>query len=1003
MKRMAKGILFTLILTAVMAGASHAAIPAADREALIALYNSTGGDNWTNNSGWKDGPLEADGFAAVGSECTWFGIMCYGTSQVSQISMSRNNLVGPIPVEITDLAQLQHIRLDYNNLTGAIPPQISALSNLRSLDLYYNQLTGPIPPEVGAITNLTRLHLGWNDFGGSIPPELGNLVNLQWLDLYKCQLSGDVPSELTNLSQLHHLNLAQNGLTGSVNFLTAYPLLRYTNLNYNQFSGTIPPGLGSLSDLTHLDLHSNKLTGAIPPELVNLSGLTYLNLGHNQLNGHIPQALGNMPGLTYLFLDNNKLSGEIPPELGNLPALKSLSLSKNQLMGAIPKELGNLLSLNQLNVHANQLKGEMPYELSNLTGLTFLQIHWNALYTSNPLLKEFVDTHSQSGWLDAQALPPENFGVSNQTENSVSLTWSHIPYQWGQKGYELYFATAEEGPYTLVDTLRYSSKTVDNLDPATTYYFRLRSFTDSNPYNQNRVVSDFAPVVTASTAGTRDIEVAPLSHDFGLVGSGSAASQVFTVSNVGTADLTLLGIDFGGASSSDMAFVSPPALPLLLAAGASAQFEVGYAPTTTGAASATVVVSSDDPDEGTLEITLSGTGLFDPPAADAGLDQTVHVGSPVLLDGSGSSDPDGAYPLSYSWQMVSQPAGSTAALAAADTVSPSFTPDVVGDYTVELIVTDSMGLVSASADQVVLSTYNSAPVADAGADQAVTLTGTLVTLDATQSYDDDGDAFSVLWSIAAKPAGSAATLSDQASPTPQFVADAHGDYLFSLVATDVFGAESAPATVTVSFANLPPVADAGVNQSGELGETIYLDGTGSSDANNDPLTFSWSFASLPDGSGALLGDPLSSQPSFTADQPGLYVVSLAVSDGSDSATSNIEVLIVDSPATVSEVLDTAIETINELDPASFSNGNQQNTMTKKMAVVIGMVEDAYADVDAGLFAEALSKLENDVLKKTDGCATKGAPDKNDWIMDCTDQGLVYPIIIDAVDRLQALL
>jgi len=46
-----------------LSGILHGAIPASERAALIALYNSTNGDNWSNNNGWKTAPLSADGFA----------------------------------------------------------------------------------------------------------------------------------------------------------------------------------------------------------------------------------------------------------------------------------------------------------------------------------------------------------------------------------------------------------------------------------------------------------------------------------------------------------------------------------------------------------------------------------------------------------------------------------------------------------------------------------------------------------------------------------------------------------------------------------------------------------------------------------------------------------------------------------------------------------------------------------------------------------------------------
>ena len=95
-------------------------------------------------------------------------------------------------------------------------------------------------------------------------------------------------------------------------------------LDNNQMSGSIPPELGNLTNLTYLDLEIDYLSGSIPPELGNLTNLTYLNLSNNKLSGSIPSELGNLSNLTDLVLSTNQLSGNIPPELGNLTNLAVL-------------------------------------------------------------------------------------------------------------------------------------------------------------------------------------------------------------------------------------------------------------------------------------------------------------------------------------------------------------------------------------------------------------------------------------------------------------------------------------------------------------------------------------------------------------------------------------------------------------------------------------------------------------------------------------------------------
>jgi hypothetical protein len=104
-----------------------------------------------------------------------------------------------------------------------------------------------------------------------------------------------------------------------------------------------------------------------------------------------------------------------------------------------------------------------------------------------------------------------------------------------------------------------------------------------------------------------------------------------------------------------------------------------------------------------------------PPTARAGSDQAAPVGTTVQLDGSTSSDPDGDL-LTYQWTLVAKPAGSTATLTKPTSVSPSLKLDEAGSYTVRLVVHD--GKVPSLPDTVILSTLNSAPIANAEPDQS---------------------------------------------------------------------------------------------------------------------------------------------------------------------------------------------------------------------------------------------------------------------------------------------
>jgi hypothetical protein len=98
-----------------------------------------------------------------------------------------------------------------------------------------------------------------------------------------------------------------------------------------------------------------------------------------------------------------------------------------------------------------------------------------------------------------------------------------------------------------------------------------------------------------------------------------------------------------------------------------------------------VVDDGELTDSDTVTVTVEEPN--EAPIADAGSNQRVNVGAFVQLDGSGSWDPEDDA-LVYTWTLTARPTTSLATLAGASTVSPSFTADAAGTYTVELIVGD---------------------------------------------------------------------------------------------------------------------------------------------------------------------------------------------------------------------------------------------------------------------------------------------------------------------------
>ena len=300
---------------------------AKEREALIAFYHATNGDQWKNNTNWcSDKPIGE-----------WYGIRC------------QNGLV-----EVLNLTE--------NGLLGMIPLEIGNLGNLRILSLSINQLSGEIPSSIGQLKELTTLYLANNQLSGNIPVELGDLTNLTMADLYNNQLSGNIPSSIGNLKELDRLSLHNNQLTG-----------------------IIPTEIGNLCNLTSLSLDYNQLSGEIPANIVDLKNLQELRLDNNKLEGLIPNTICQMSNLKFLWFANNHFSGNIPQNIGNLHALERLDLSHNQLTGSIPVSIKQCSNLQYIMLNSNQLQGDMMLDyFSNNKNIRALHLDHNNLTGTIP-------------------------------------------------------------------------------------------------------------------------------------------------------------------------------------------------------------------------------------------------------------------------------------------------------------------------------------------------------------------------------------------------------------------------------------------------------------------------------------------------------------------------------------------------------------------------------------------------------------------------------------------
>ena len=161
-----------------------------DREALVALYNATEGEDWIFSNNWlSDAPLGE-----------WKGVTTNDDGRVIGLSLINIRLIEEIPAELGNLSNLTDLNLSGNRLTGKIPPELGSLSNLRKLELHENELGGEIPAELGSLSNLAGLLLQDNvaprqrlergDTAGVGQPDQPVVPDTQWKPVERGDTAG---------------------------------------------------------------------------------------------------------------------------------------------------------------------------------------------------------------------------------------------------------------------------------------------------------------------------------------------------------------------------------------------------------------------------------------------------------------------------------------------------------------------------------------------------------------------------------------------------------------------------------------------------------------------------------------------------------------------------------------------------------------------------------------------------------------------------------------------
>ncbi|KAJ8634931.1 hypothetical protein MRB53_009198 [Persea americana] len=371
-----------------------------EKSALLELKLSINHPNGTSFPSWGGGT----------DCCTWDGVTCNSrTARVIELDLS-----GSMDTDLGDwylnaslllpLEKLQSLVLNFNSLTGFIDGEaIETLTSLRTIDFAWNGFNDPQSIQgFCKLKGLQRLDLSYNYFKGPIPLCLGNLKSLQLLNLSNNGFSGMLPTS-TNGNDESQGPLPIKGLC-------KFKDIKWLDLSFNHFEGSIPSCLGNFSNLQLLDLSNNGFSGKIPASTFsNVTSLSYLSLAKNNFSGivefrsfaHLSKLkefvlsyndleveteylmLNSTFQLTVLGLSNCKLNKDtgssIPNFLYNQRELMVVDLSHNHLLGNFPNWLFEKnQKLEVLNLMNNSLWGTILLPLHcNHTSLLFLEVSNN--------------------------------------------------------------------------------------------------------------------------------------------------------------------------------------------------------------------------------------------------------------------------------------------------------------------------------------------------------------------------------------------------------------------------------------------------------------------------------------------------------------------------------------------------------------------------------------------------------------------------------------------------
>lgn len=232
-----------------------------------------------------------------------------------------------------------------------------------------------------------------------------------------------------------------------------------------------------------------------------------------------------------------------------------------------------------------------------------------------------------------------------------------------------------------------------------------------------------------------------------------------------------------------------------------------------------------------------------PPVANAGANQVITLPQSSTSVTATATDADGTV-VGYTWVKFSGPSGGN--ITTPNSATTTITALQAGTYIFQVTATDNLGATGTSQMQIIVNPVpNTAPTANAGADQTIQLPTNSTTLSGS-GVDGDGSIVSYLWGKISGPTGG--NISNPALPNPTVTALQLGTYQYQLTVTDNGGLQDKDTVqiTVIAAANQAPTSVPGSDQNITLPTTTTsFNGSGSFDPDGTIIGYLWTFINGP--------------------------------------------------------------------------------------------------------------------------------------------------------------